>query len=153
MTKKKLFISLSLLLYIVAALQTLALYFFWYWSYWWYDIMMHFLAGLWVGGMVLWAYFFSESMKVFHPVRRSHAYFMVLGITFLIGLSWELFEFSLDTFIIFQQNDLVDTMSDLGMDIVGAQAAAFYVTRARWSPIYFGQNITGEQESAVRIKI
>ncbi len=144
MTKKKLFISLSFLLYIVAALQMLALYFFWYWSYWWYDIMMHFLAGLWVGGMVLWVYFFSGSTKISRPIRKSHAYLMAISITFLIGLSWELFEFSLDTFIIFQQNDLMDTMGDLGMDILGALSATFYVARARLLPAYSDKSITGE---------
>lgn len=144
MTKKKLFISLSFLLYVVAALQMLALYFFWYWSYWWYDIMMHFLAGLWVGGMVLWVYFFSGKTKVPRSIQKSYLYMMALGVTFLVGLSWELFEFSLDTLIVFQQNDLADTMSDLGMDTLGALTASFYVARARWSPAYSGQSTPEE---------
>ncbi|MCR4322466.1 MAG: hypothetical protein NUV61_00010, partial [Candidatus Azambacteria bacterium] len=122
----------------------LALYFFWYWSYWWYDIMMHFLAGLWVGGMVLWVYFFSGKTKVPRPIQKSYLYMMALGVTFLVGLLWELFEFSLDTLIVFQQNDLMDTMMDLGMDTLGALCASFYVARARWSSAYSVQSITGE---------
>jgi len=145
MTKKKLFISLSFLLYIIAALQMLALYFFWYWSYWWYDIMMHFLAGFWVCGMVLWVCFFSGSAKISRPIRKSRAYLTALGITFLIGLSWELFEFSLDTFIVFQQNDLVDTMSDLGMDMLGALSASFYVAKVRLAEPYSDQSLIAEK--------
>jgi len=130
MTRKKLFQALSFLLYTIAVLHMLALYFFWYWSFWWIDIPMHFLAGFWVGGIVLWFYFFPEKTATRRFVRPVFVYILPLGAVVAIGLLWELFEFSLDTFITLEHNDLLDTVSDLGMDIAGAFTASLYLSRA-----------------------
>ena len=121
MTRQKSFALLALLLYIILSLHLLALYFYWYWVFWWYDILLHFLGGLWLGGTALWFLRYVKNEK--HSTVAT-IYFFPLLITIIVGLSWELFEFSLDTFIIFQTNDIIDTMSDLGMDIVGSLVAS-----------------------------
>ncbi len=127
---KKLFIKFTFLLYIIAVLHLLALYFFWYWSYWWTDIPMHFLGGVWVGGMGVLLYA-QYKKKTIDCMKIATVYSVSIISILIIGLFWELFEFSLDTFIIFQPNDIVDTSSDLAMDIAGALYASIYIIRKR----------------------
>ncbi len=127
MYRKNLFIKLTILLYTIVVLHLFALYFSWYWSIWWYDIPMHFLGGFWIGGIALWLYFFRKKINTDNTINKSTVYIVSLLSVIGIGLLWELFEFSLDTFIIFQTNDIVDTLSDLGMDIIGALVVALYM--------------------------
>ena len=70
MSGKKLFILLTVLLYIIATLHILSLYFFWYWTFWWMDIILHTLGGIWVGGMFLWWYVFFFLKK--HNIALPH---------------------------------------------------------------------------------
>jgi len=39
---------------IIAFLHQSAVALYWYWSVPWFDIVMHFLGGLWVGTCALW---------------------------------------------------------------------------------------------------
>jgi len=123
--KKTILIKLTILLYVIAMLHIMALYFFWYWSIWWLDILMHFLGGMWVGGMAFVFLFLNKndvSMgKIFRPCLLSFVVVLVIGVL------WEIFEFSLDTFIIFQPNDISDTISDLGADIAGGMFACLCI--------------------------
>ncbi len=127
MSIKKLFIKLTIFLYIIAVLHFLALYFSWYWSIWWYDIPMHIMGGFWVGGMVLWLYFLYRKEEIDENINRFRVVMISLVATLIIGILWELFEFSLDTFVIFKTNDLVDTASDIINDIIGSLLISFYV--------------------------
>ena len=125
MTKRSSFALLAALLYVILALHLLALYFHWYWMFWWYDILLHFLGGLWLGGTTLW---FLQYVRQ-QPVGRIEQYILPVVAVVIIGLGWELFEFSLDTFIIFRTNDIIDTMSDLGMDVVGSLTASLIMIK------------------------
>lgn len=127
MTRKSLFIQLTFLLYIILALHISALYFFWYWSIWWFDILMHILGGVWVSGMTLWWYLFSYNKG---EKRSSYAMYLIpFTSVLIIGVLWEFFEFGLDTFITIQNNDVVDTLSDIGSDISGGFLAVLYILR------------------------
>ena len=125
MTKRSSFAILAALLYAILALHLLALYFYWYWMFWWYDILLHFLGGLWLGGTTLW---FLQYVRK-EPIGRAAQYIIPTIAVLIIGLGWELFEFSLDTFIIFRTNDIIDTMSDLGMDVVGSLTASLIMIK------------------------
>ncbi len=125
MTKQKIFVLLVLLLYVIFALHLTALYFHWYWIFWWYDILLHFLGGLWLGGTALWFLKYVRNKDIFNNIFSRYVY-PIIFVTF-IGIAWEVFEFSLDTFIIFQTNDIVDTISDLGMDVVGGLTASLLI--------------------------
>lgn len=126
MTQKQLLIRLSVLLYVITILHLLALYFFWYWSIWWYDIPMHFLGGLWVGGMAFLLYQYIPALARVRTRYRFSGYVLPLVAVLAIGGLWEVFEFSLDTFITLEQNDVLDTISDIGMDTAGALLAILY---------------------------
>lgn len=125
--RKIILIKLTALLYIITTLHLSALYFFWYWSIWWFDILVHFLGGVWIGGMALLIFFLGKSDTKL--LKTSSAYILSVVAVLVIGVLWEVFEFSLDTFIIFQTNDISDTISDIGADIAGGVFASLYIVR------------------------
>ncbi len=125
MMKRKTFALLAVLLYVILTLHLSALYFYWYWMFWWYDILLHFLGGLWLAGTALWFLQYIRQKQM----SQIKQYLFPVGIVIIIGLGWEIFEFSLDTFIIFQTNDIIDTMSDLGMDIAGSLTASLIMIK------------------------
>ncbi len=85
------------------------------------------MGGFWVGGMVLWLYFLYRKEEIDENINRFRVVMISLVATLIIGILWELFEFSLDTFVIFKTNDLVDTASDIINDIIGSLLISFYV--------------------------
>ncbi len=112
---------MAFLLWAIFTLNALAMHFFWYWTYWWFDIPMHFLGGVWLGGMTILALrrFMPEKFE-----KKAFVYMAAVGMALFIGGLWEVFEFSLDTFVTMRVNDIVDTICDFGMDIAGALSVA-----------------------------
>jgi len=130
MSERNLFIKLTYLLYTIVALHALALYFSWYWSIWWYDIVVHFLGGFWVGGLALWFCFFRKSSNT--TLGNLKVYIISILAVIVIGVLWELFEFSLDTFVVFQTNNVLDTISDLAADVAGALTASILIMNKKY---------------------
>ena len=113
----------------IGVVNALAAHFFLYWKLPWLDIPMHFLGGAWIGLMILWVYYLSGKFKDVPENRRSipYIYGLTVTITMIIGILWEIFEFSLDLFIVFGEfNGFYDTISDLIFAIVGTIIATKY---------------------------
>jgi hypothetical protein len=96
-----------------------------YTRFWWWDLMLHSLSSLTIGIMAFLAIY------VFHMTRRVqmapiYIASMTFCLTVTMGTLWELFEFSLDWFFQFtmQKSGLIDTMTDLMVDVIGAFIAA-----------------------------
>jgi hypothetical protein len=101
-----------------------------YEKFWWYDVMMHGLGGLWTG------LFFLVWHKI-HPFLPSDAprqIIRLLGIVLLVGFLWEVLEAGFDYTIGMQlgfgqlwgdprQGALLDSAEDLLMDIAGGLGA------------------------------
>jgi len=116
--RKKTFARLTAFLYVIGALHIAALFFFWYWSIWWYDILLHALGGVWIGGMML--FFLSGREKNMSGSTILRFSVPLLGVL-IIGTFWEAFEWNIDQVVLsYFQNDVVDTLSDIGADIAGA---------------------------------
>lgn len=113
--------SIGVFIGFIAVLNYYAYQFHWYWEFWWFDIIMHTLGGVWVGSMALWYYYFRKipPTGIFVP-RKSFVFALSLASISVIGVGWELFEFSVDTFITLSRHDPVDTASDLFFDAVGS---------------------------------
>ncbi len=94
-----------------------------YWRFWWYDVMMHFLGGVAVGGFAAWA-------AAYHWPNLSHRRILYAGLIGIavVGIGWEFFEFFTDQYI-GQANIAADTMQDLIMDTIGTVIAWFALTR------------------------
>src|SRR3989344_6737965 len=88
-----------------------------YWTYWWFDIMMHFLGGFSGGLLVLW---------YLGPSRSFQVIFITISCVLIVGIAWEIFEF---VFELTQPIDYwQDTAFDIVNDIVGAVIAYFFIS-------------------------
>ena len=109
--------------------QIVALAYFLYWEFWWFDIVMHFLGGLFVGLLATYLYYHSRFIE---PKHFSFIFILLLslGASALIGVLWELFEFASDQFAISigrrieLQQEFQDTLGDLFFDLIGAFVGA-----------------------------
>lgn len=100
----------------------------------WLDIPMHFVGGVWVAATV--AAFWRHHIAVPGSVNRYFliSFLFILGVTALVGVLWEYFEFFLDGFFperefVDFENKWSDTLLDLLMDIFGAVVVGIYFLR------------------------
>jgi VanZ family protein len=101
---------------LVAVLNAVAVSLSLYWSYWWFDIVMHTLSGFAGGLFVLW---------LFHPFRAYQSLWLTLGSLLVVGVVWEIFEWVFD--LIQPLNYRQDIVYDLLNDLLGALLAYVYV--------------------------
>ncbi|MBI1974479.1 MAG: hypothetical protein HYS51_01315 [Candidatus Zambryskibacteria bacterium] len=119
MQKRLLLLSAFVLFSIVWLLNRIALTFYLYWTTSWYDIPVHFLAGMAFGVFIVWI------LNLQTRTKRSFLTVFLLATT--TGITWEVFEYIIgDTFAI--EGHLLDTISDLLMDAVGATSAYLVAT-------------------------
>lgn len=116
-------LELLLVTIFIATLHHLALTYFLYWTFDWFDILMHFLGGLTIGLFALYVFFTSGYVK--YP--NDH-WVVVLSVTvgavLIVGLVWELWELFVGFTDVLQ--DRGDTILDLIMDTLGALCAYYY---------------------------
>lgn len=122
MQRALLFAQLAVLS-ILASVHIAALFNDLYWIVPSLDLATHFLGGLW---SALFFYWLGAMLRrVPGPVR-------VVALVLVLGVAWEVFELS---FGISSATDYaIDTLTDLGMDVVGAivaYAARFFFTHSR----------------------
>jgi hypothetical protein len=93
--------------------------------FWWWDILLHGFSALIFGfiGFIILYYLYA------HHRIKSRTYMLALfsfSFAIAIGVVWEIFEFFMDTSfgLNMQKSGLVDTMSDLIIDSVGAIVAS-----------------------------
>jgi len=97
-----------------------------YHRFWWWDLLLHSVSALVMGliGFLL-VYTFHQTRRVVLPPL----YFALtaFGFAVTIGTLWELFEFGMDWGFGFtmQKSGLVDTMTDLLVNVAGAAVAAW----------------------------
>lgn len=114
------FLAITLALIIVAHVwaSITSAYFF----IWWFDILMHFAGGAWVGALAIFLvrrYSFNIFLMLW----------LVLGLVVIVGVFWELMEFGLNRFggemmrRIFYQTNIEDTLGDLVADMLGGLVA------------------------------
>jgi hypothetical protein len=118
MDRKKLFNTLAILIVAIFLINALANKFYWYSSIWYFDMIMHFLGGLWVG--ILAFYFFSPQTISFRLILK------ILMMVFMVGVGWEIFEVLVDKVVFLNSFSIIDTVSDIIFDIIGGIAAIFY---------------------------
>lgn len=129
MNKQQIPKVLLLSIIMIGVANALAEHFFLYWRLPWLDMLMHFFGGVWIALTILWVYYLSGKFKNIPENRRHITYVYILAGTVagVIGVLWEVFEFSLDLFITFNEfNGLYDTASDILLAVIGALFAAKY---------------------------
>jgi hypothetical protein len=123
----------------ILSLHTVATVRFWYWTYPWFDIPMHFLGGILAALTFIWLwrkYFPNFSPKGAEQIsslggsENLFALLLILSFVALVGVLWEFAEFLFDVFISaggyarVVQQDAVDTLTDLLFDLLGGLTAA-----------------------------
>lgn len=111
-----------------------------YYGVWWWDIMLHTASAFAIGLIALMIIRFNVSRKTVQakPVLLS---IFAFSFAIMIGALWEIFEFSGDQLfgLNMQKDGLVDTMTDIIVDTVGALVAAvigyFYLSPKAQSPL------------------
>ena len=98
--------------------------FFWYYTIWWFDIPMHFLGGVFLG-LVFGYVLLRHGIKNF---SQKTFFYGILAI-FIVGILWEIFEFNIDTFITFRDQNIIDTLSDICFDLAGGLFALQYLKK------------------------
>lgn len=98
----------------LALMHNLAITFYFYWQYPWFDILMHF----WGGVVVALGVGMLPSFGVRY-ISRPPSLFQIGVAILLVGLSWELFEYSVGIWAN-EPGFVSDTVLDLVMDTLGA---------------------------------
>ena len=85
----------------------------------WYDIPMHFIGGFWAAITAVWAC--TSKLK---PRSFLGDFFVVLLVTFILAVIWEVFEFttgitSLGTITVAGLPYWADTIKDIAMGMLG----------------------------------
>lgn len=119
--KRNTFIFLFILISLISFLNKLGGDFDLYWRFWWYDIVMHFLGGLWIGLITLWIYYLSGYFKK-NKKDKPFVFLLSFLSVLIVGISWEIFEYLFE--IVFSSNYISDTALDLIMDILGGLVAS-----------------------------
>jgi hypothetical protein len=126
MFKKKNFILVLLVsVMVIAVLHGVALFLNLYWTFYWYDIMMHFLGGFWVALLAYWFMYYSGYIP--KPISKKYLFVYLITGTLVIGALWEVFEYLLSATDVLAAAYAEDTILDFIMDTIGAIVAYFLV--------------------------
>ena len=118
------FLTLFLAL-IVASLHLGALEYYWYWTYWWFDILLHFLSGVLIGFLFL-SLFESHIHK---EIFEKHMFLLIILFVFMVGFGWEVFEVIIQPDIVVESDYVLDTFSDILVDFSGGLFAYISLSR------------------------
>jgi magnesium-transporting ATPase (P-type) len=120
--------TLFVLIWVLALTHMSAEYYYLYWRLGWFDILTHFLGGLWLGIASIWLLYFSGYVRK-PQIPGNGAFLTSLFAGLLIGIVWELYEY-----VVWQWsglgipiNYIPDTTLDLLMDFIGSGAGFFVV--------------------------
>lgn len=129
LSRKKVFALVSFFIFFIFFLNFSANKFYWYSSIWWFDLMMHFLGGLWLGLFFIW-YDYENFVELnFNKKNLLNLIYFVL----FVGIAWEIYEILVN--ILFAQNsfDAIDTFTDLIADTFGGVIIFIFLKKLKIS--------------------
>lgn len=119
--------SFFLMLFLLGILYIVRVEFYLSWTTWWFDPILHFLAGGLIGLSVLLVIQKFLSVNLPNFLRTI---FIAITVAFLIGVVWEIYELYIgDTFLSDGWIYVADTTSDLILDICGGFLGALYAVK------------------------
>jgi len=132
MDRKKILKYLVFLMFSIFILDAIGQKFFWYYTIWWFDIVMHTISGFWVG--LFFIYFFSRNNLQFPSILK-----VIIWVA-VVGILWEFFELIVHNYIGRDLFDLIDTLSDLLCDYIGGTLAILYFSKKLFKSVELGYN-------------
>lgn len=118
MNRKILFSYVAGIIFLIFLLNLLANKLYLYSSLWYFDMIMHFLGGFWLGLFFFWLFY----PDFFPNFKNSGIFKLFLGV-FLVGFLWELYEIGVNASFARDSFNLSDTISDLVCDMFGGLSA------------------------------
>jgi hypothetical protein len=119
--RRLLFLQLFLIV-IVAALHLVGTALYLYWMFWWYDMVVHFLASIWVALCAMW-------IAAHFGVQKVGAW--VLACVVMVSIGWELFEYHIGaTDIADRSVFVIDTALDFVVNMIGG-LLGLYLSRGK----------------------
>jgi VanZ family protein len=109
------------LMALLAGLNLVGIAFYFYWTLWWFDILMHFLAGFSGGLFAIWFVFYAGLFSKRAPTILEAIFVSLLAIA-IVGVVWEIFEY-LNGITLSTQSYSLDVTYDIIADLVGAIVA------------------------------
>ena len=134
MDRKKLIKLLTYLIFFILVINFFANKFYWYSSIWYFDMIMHFLGGFWIGLAFMW--FSNQSFRLSplspesSPESKALTFklvFKILIFVLFIGISWEVYEILVNDILAKNSFNFLDTLSDIFFDLSGGLCAMLYL--------------------------
>jgi hypothetical protein len=125
MDRKKLLKRALYLIFLIFLANFLANEFYWYFSVSYFDMIMHFLGGLFLGLMLIW---FLSSKNSVLELSPGLIFKILVGVLF-VGISWEIFELLFNNIVAQNPFNYLDTGSDIFFDLSGGLCAILYIWR------------------------
>lgn len=122
MKRKTLLAFLALFVSFIFILNFIAGKLYWYSSIWWFDILMHFLGGFWLGLVFLW-FLYNDLHKP--QLSKDNFIKLILGVLF-VGFGWEIYEIIVNDLLAKNTFDLFDTSLDMICDLTGGITAYYF---------------------------
>ena len=124
-----------MLIGVIGLINSLALYNTWYWRYRFLDMPMHFLGGVFISVFILWImYVRKKKGETLGVASRKELRLVALTAILIVGLSWEVFEFRSDVWVVFAHMfSWADTVSDLMCDLLGATFGVLWFEKYYYS--------------------
>jgi|SRR3989338_8772459 len=127
MLKIKLFKHTFVLLFLIALTFTLSEKFYLSWTFWWFDMVLHFFSGgcVAMAAILFWRYYYKNS-----PISKSEMVRIGIYGALVIGLLWEFYELYLG--MVFLSDGLayvIDTTKDIIVDTSGAFLGSLYAIK------------------------
>lgn len=84
----------------------------------WYDLLLHFLGGVWLTAFAL--YFLEKKLPAWLSGGFWPLLIAVSGFVMLIGVLWEFYEFVVNVYFAQPMDPLDDVLSDILMELIAA---------------------------------
>lgn len=116
------------LVFVLGILHHVASVFYFYWTLWWFDYLMHFLGGLSLGLFSIWVAHVSGIFGRSVP-NLTRLFFTCFLPVLFIGVAWEVFEYAYGLTQATEDTYALDVAHDLIADMVGALLAMWVGSR------------------------
>ena len=98
------------------------------WTYWWYDVVLHFLVSATGGICIFWGMFDSGLIFRGRFENRVGSILLVLICVLAVGVGWDIWEYA-NNLLDNTEGYALDTMNDLILDSAGALLAVVFASR------------------------
>jgi len=114
---------------LIAGGHLLSLKFFWYWTTWWADTALHFLAGTFIAIVMCYLIISWQEIRglSFNLIATRQAFLLTLIAVIFIGIIWEFFEIYRG--LIIMPDDFNDSLADMAMDIIGGISGYLFLKK------------------------